>query len=321
MKSQLISVLVPDGPEGKFALHLIDDDGCNFGSRDMPFAMGKTDFKAVVTPINELVYKGVFNFPETSRKVECKVRRRWCEAAFEHRSAAGVAGCWRSESCCLTYEFRELPMKPRIRDIWGDLQQEDEDHHEILTPILDNVAMGFPDIDFTKNAICCCACTYDGTRFLQSIVHEAAGKSVATSHRLELVLEAVQESVLQLAVDEYACHLIDTMQYALPWKRISFIAREILRDVQGHGMKLAYRPGGSIVMIGLLENHSETELVRDIVANITEKELLEMANVKHTRARLRRLRNLVAFFELFDHCVFARVQMYGISVLQTKATS
>ena len=87
VKSQLISVLVPDGPEGKFALHLIDDDGCNFGSRDMPFAMGKTDFKAIVTPINELVYKGVFNFPETSRKVECKVRRRWCEAAFEHRSA------------------------------------------------------------------------------------------------------------------------------------------------------------------------------------------------------------------------------------------
>ena len=124
---------------------------------------------------------------------------------------------------------------------------------------------------------------------------------------------------MQLAVDEYACHLIDTTQYALPWKRISFIAREILREVQGHGMKLAYRPGGSIVMIGLLENHSETELVRDIVANITEKELLEMANVKHTRARLRRWRNLIA--ELFDHCVFARVQMYGISVLRTKATS
>ena len=252
--------------------------------------------KAIVTPINELVYKGVFNFPETSRKVECKVRRRWCEAAFEHRSAAGVAGCWRSESCCLTYEFRELPMKPRIRDIWGDLQQEDiipedEDHHEILTPILDNVAMGFPDIDFTKNAICCCACTYDGTRFLQSIVHEVAGKAVATSPRLELILEASRESVMELASDEYGCHLIDTLQYALPWERISFIARDILKDVQCRGMKLAYRPGGSIVMIGLLENRFETELTRGIVANITEKDLLEMAYVKHTRQILSCLLN------------------------------
>ena len=85
-------------------------------------------------------------------------------------------------------------------------------------------------------------------------------------------------------------------------------------------MKLAYRPGGSIVMIGLLENHSEKELVKNIVANITQQELLDMANVKHTRARLRRLRNLPAF-ELFDHCVFARVQMYGVSALETKATS
>ena len=52
-------------------------------------------------------------------------------------------------------------------------------------------------------------------------------------------------------------------------------------------MKLAYRPGGSIVMIGLIENRFEMELVRDIVAHITEKDLLEMAYVKHTRQELR----------------------------------
>ena len=81
------------------------------------------------------------------------------------------------------------------------------------------------------------------------------------------------------------------MQHALPWKRVSFIAHGILRDVQSRGMKLSYRLGGSIVIIGLVENRFETELVRDIVSHITEKGLLEMAYVKRTR--------LVAIFELF----------------------
>ena len=113
-------------------------------------------------------------------------------------------------------------MKPRIRDVWGDLEHEaipeNDDYHAILSPLLDKVAVNFADLDYILQSIRYCAKTYDGTRFLQNIVHEAQDNSVTTSHRLELLLEAVQESVLELVVDEYGCHLIDTR---LPSRDIS----------------------------------------------------------------------------------------------------
>ena len=49
-------------------------------------------------------------------------------------------------------------------------------------------------------------------------------------------------------------------------------------------MEIAYSPGGSIVIIGLIENQWLN--VKPIVAHITEKDLLEMAYLKHTRQTL-----------------------------------
>ena len=79
----------------------------------------------------------------------------------------------------------------------------------------------------------------------------------------------------------------------LPWKRVAFIARSILQDVSERGMEIAYSPGGSIVIIGLIENQWMN--VKPIVAHITEKDLLEMAHLKHTRQTL----------SCFRHCVFS----------------
>ena len=85
----------------------------------------------------------------------------------------------------------------------------------------------------------------------------------ARAETAELILEAMRGNVMDFALDRYAYLLVDTVQYGLPWKRVSFIGWAILREVEQNGTQRMLRNhSGCQILVGLIENNYDTEAVQ-----------------------------------------------------------
>ena len=180
-----------------------------------------------------------------------------------------MTGCWRSGTYSLCYVFTEHQLKPRLRDdvYLGEPAIDAEAYHHVLSPIfgeacIQNASLGDYSLDFCQHAILACACTLKGSRFLQNIVYEAAEED-APQEKVEIILEAMRDKVMEFATDRYAYLLLDTVQYGLPWKRVSFIGWAILREVEHNGTQRMLRNySGCQILVGLIENNYDTEAVQ-----------------------------------------------------------
>ena len=254
---------MPDEPEGKWSLQLLHGGTC-FGA-----SSATVNVQALLAPIDELVFEGTFTFPKSGRKLECKVWKRWCASTLEKRSASMLTGCWRTDTYSLCYVFTEHQLKPRLRDdvYLGEPAIDAEAYHHVLSPIfgeacIQNASLGDYSLDFCQHAILACGCTLKGSRFLQNIVYEAAEED-APQDRVELILEAMRGNVMDFALDRYAYLLLDTVQYGMPWKRVSFIGWAILREVEQNGaQRLLRNHSGCQILVGLIENNYDTEAVQ-----------------------------------------------------------